>query len=314
MSRQKESQLTGDTQMTRRDVLKWGFRGALGLTILPAVLEACSNASATAAATAPATAPATAAAVDTLAATAAATQNPDALPSTMFKEGLQIAPGIELPSVISSDMTRAFVSGVTVNGNSIPQYQDSELFLGLYNAAQAEKGNWGPWAPIAIQNVSGAAHLKTEGDVGLFDLVADQKGSIALYFMQLGKHQHETAVNGNGESNPDWRNQYTIHLTPYQAVWPIDRNGNQILWEDGVTPMTLDAGPKGDFAIEVFQTAIDQDAIFGVLLNVDPSVSGIQATAIKVQRGPDDNPGKTGENKIDSNGIAACTIPAIPEQ
>jgi hypothetical protein len=241
----------------------------------------------------------------------------------MFKEGLQIAPGIELPSVISGDMVRSFVldpndPAVVIDGKPIQQYQDSQFFLPVYNAAHAgSKDNYvgiGPWAPIAIQNVSGAAHLKTEGDVGLFDLVADQKGSIALYFMQLGKYQHETAVNGNGGSNPDWRNQYTIHLTPYQNVWPIDRNGNQILWEDGVTPMTLDAGPKGDFAIEVFQTAIDQDAIFGVLLNVDPSVSGIQATAIKVQRGPDDNPGKTGENKFDSNGIAACTIPAIPEQ
>ena len=236
-----------------------------------------------------------------------------------FKEGAKLAKGIELPSVISSQMVRAFVPGVTIDGNPIAQYQDSQLFLPVYNAAHAGSADnyiWArlPRAPIAIQNVTGAAHLKTEGDTGLFDVVADEPGSIALYFTQLGAHQHETAVNGNGQSNPDWPNQYTLHLKPYQKVWVIDRNGNQILWDDGVTPMALDAGPNGDFSIQVPQTATNQDAVFGLLLDVDPSQQGVQATAIKVQRGPDDNPGKTGENMFDSNGVAAITISAIPEQ
>ena len=228
--------------------------------------------------------------------------------------GAKIASGVELPSVISGDMTKAFVPGVIVNGNKIPTYQDSELFLPLYNAAQAEKGNWGPWAPIAIQNLDGAAHLKTEGTVGLFDLVADKQGKVALYFMQLGKHQHETAVNGNGQSNPNWLNQYTIHLKPFQKVWVIDRNGNQILWDDGKTPMALDAGPNGDFSIEVPQTADNQDIVFGLVLEVNPSASGIQDTANKFQHGPDDNPGKTGENKFAKLGIQAIVIPAIAEK
>ena len=202
-----------------------------------------------------------------------------------FKEGAKLAKGIELPSVISSQMVRAFVPGVTIDGNPIAQYQDSQLFLPVYNAAHAGSADnyveIGPWAPIAIQNVTGAAHLKTEGDTGLFDVVADEPGSIALYFTQLGAHQHETAVNGNGQSNPDWPNQYTLHLKPYQKVWVIDRNGNQILWDDGVTPMALDAGPNGDFSIQVPQTATNQDAVFGLLLDVDPSQQGVQATAIK---------------------------------
>ena len=232
--------------------------------------------------------------------------------------GPKLAPGITLPSEISSNLIRAFVPGVSIDGNPVPQYQDSELFLPVYNAAHAgKKDNYvgiGPWAPIAIQNIDGQASLKTEGDPGLFDVVAQQPGLVALYFMQLGQHEHETAVNGNGESNPAWRNQYTLHLKPYQQVWVIDRNGNQVLWKDGHSPMVLAASKEGDFSIEVPQTSANEDVVFGLVIKINASDAGIQATATKVQRGPNDHPGLTGENKFDSAGVQAITMPALPEK
>ena len=245
---------------------------------------------------------------------AIASEKPASLNSSEAIVGEKLAPGIKLPAVISGDMVRAFVPGVTIDGNPIPQYTDGQFFLPVYNAAHAgKKDNYvgiGPWAPIAIQNISGAAHLKTEGDPGLFDLVADKPGEVAIYFMQLAKHQHETAVNGNGESNPDWKNQYTIHLTPYQSVKVVDRNGNEIVWDDGKSPMNLNAGPKGDFSIEVPAG----DVVFGLVIDVNPNQVDGQATANKVQRGPNDNPGLTGENKFAKLGIQAIVIPAITEK
>jgi hypothetical protein len=245
---------------------------------------------------------------------AIASEKPASLNSSEAIVGEKLAPGVELPAVISSDMVRAFVPGVTIDGNPIPQYTDGQFFLPVYNAAHAGKqDNYvgiGPWAPIAIQPIDGVAHLKTEGDPGLFDIVADKPGKVAIYFMQLGKHQHETAVNGNGESNPDWKNQYTIHLTPYQSVAVIDRNGNKIVWDDGKSPMDLDAGPKGDFSIEVPAG----DVVFGLVIDVNPNQVDGQATADKAQHGPNDNPGKTGENKFGILGTQAITISAIPEK
>ena len=232
--------------------------------------------------------------------------------------GPKLAPGITLPSEISSNLVRAFVPGVSIDGNPVPQYQDSELFLPVYNPAKAgKKDNYdgiGPWAPIAIQNIDGQAYLKTEGDKGLFDVVAEKSGLVALYFMQLGQHQHETAVNGNNESNPTWRNQYTLHLKPGQQVWVIDGNGNQVLWKDGHSPMILAASNEGDFSIEVPQTPTNEDVVFGLVIKINASDAGIQATATKVQRGPNDHPGLTGENKFDSAGVQAITMPALPEK
>ena len=231
--------------------------------------------------------------------------------------GAKIAPGVELPAVISSDMIRAFTPNVAIDGNLIPQYVDSEFFLPVYNAAHAgKKDNYvgiGPWAPIAIQNLTGKAHLKTEGNPGLFDVVADKPGQVAIYFTQLGAHQHETAVNGNGESNPDWKNQYTLHLKPYQTVKVIDRNGNQVLWDENTkAPMNLAASKTGDFSIEVPRTADNENVIFGLVIDVNPSQVDVQATAIKVQRGPNDVPDKTGENKFSNT--KTIIIPAIAEK
>ena len=245
---------------------------------------------------------------------AIASEKPASLNSSEAIVGEKLAPGIKLPAVISSDMTRAFVPNVVIDGNKIPQYTDSEFFLTLSNVAKAEKGIWEPWAPIAIQNIDGKAHLKTEGNPGLFDIVADQPGEVSIYFTQLGAHQHETAINGNGESNPDWNNQYTLHLEPFQTVKVIDRNGKQVVWDDGKTPMVLAASEKGDFSIEVPRTANNEDVVFGLVIDVSPSQAGVQATAIKVQRGPNDVPSKTGENKFAKLGIQAIVIPAITEK
>jgi hypothetical protein len=74
--------------------------------------------------------------------------------------------------------------------------------------------------------------------------------------------------------------------------------------------MDLDAGPKGDFSIEVPAG----DVVFGLVIDVNPNQVDGQATANKVQRGPNDHPNLNGENKFAKLGIQAIVIPAIPEK
>lgn len=232
-----------------------------------------------------------------------------------------VAPAVPVLDKVSGDIARALVNGVIADGNPIAKFTQGEWFNPVYNASKANKENdWvgiGPWAPVAFENVDeNAGFLKTEGNVGTLVIVANpdsnianQRRRVAISFTQLGRHQHETAVNGNGESNPDWTNQYTFHLTPFQEVIPFDPDtGRQLQWPDG-TPIRYAASKLGVFSVELPKTGENEDVRVGFLIDLNASPRGVQLSEIKIQRGPNDRPDLTGENELPLSVIH----PAVPE-
>lgn len=169
----------------------------------------------------------------------------------------------------------------------------------VYNQAKADAAhNWegiGPWAPISFASEPGAAHLKTFGNLGEFIIVGDAGGKVWLGVWQEAQHQNETKMRPDGTLNPAWQNQYTIDGLPAGAVViPFDPDtGKQLTWPDG-TPIVWAAGPLGTFSMGLPAGEVRA----GVCFTIPGQIPGVQKPEIKVFRGPNDQPGLTGENQL----------------
>jgi hypothetical protein len=207
---------------------------------------------------------------------------------------------IPLPSEISGELARNLK-----DGGDFTKYSEGQWFLPVYDEFEANaEHDWrgiGPWYPVFFRSEPGAAHLSTHGNLGELIVVADQGGMVEVGVWQLGPHQTEGTVNGNGDFDPNWALQYTFKgMEPLQKVIPFDPDtGKQLTWEDG-TPIVYAASELGDFSVEIPRTDEDQDVRVAFRFFMVPSRGGevVQPHEIKIERGPNDQPRKTGENLL----------------
>lgn len=169
----------------------------------------------------------------------------------------------------------------------------------IYNQLEATAAaNWrgiGPWAPIAFAAEPNAAHLKSYGNLGEFVIVGDNGGRVWVGVWQQAQHQHETKLRHDGALDPNWRNQYTFKgLPPGTEVIPYDPDtGTQLRWPDG-TPIRWAANHLGTFSVELQPGEVR----VAFCMQVAGQRPGEQPPEVLVTRGPNDQPGLTGENKL----------------
>ncbi len=232
---------------------------------------------------------------------AAASTAPSAAPTLTPEKGLgeQIVDPMTIPSVISGDMVRSLKQG-----GKFPTYTEGQWMLPAYDEFEADKAhNWrgiGPWYPEAFRNIdSDAAHLSTHGNPGETIIVGDKGGKVEFAFSQLGPHQRDGAMNGNGETNPDWTMQITFKgMKPFQEMWLVDPDtGRQLTWSDG-TPVVYKSSELGDASFAIPATEKNQDVRVGFVFDMAGQTAGEQKPEIKIERGPNDHPTLKGENLL----------------
>ena len=218
-------------------------------------------------------------------------------------EGQVIAKAIAVPSVISGSMVRELRDG-GVN----PMYKEGEWFHPVYDLTQEGKAaNYrgiGPWYPVAFENVDpNAAVLTSHGNVGEVIVSGRDGGKIMVAFMQLDKHQHEGAwgtdpKTGKFMQSDKWEMQYNFHsLAPLQELWVVDPDtGANLLWPDG-SPVIYRANEQGIAAFAIPATK-GNDVRVGFVFEMPAQGNKIQAPEVKIERGPNDRPGLTGENPL----------------
>lgn len=240
--------------------------------------------------------------------------NPDTLSGL---EAGQLARPIPVPGVISGSMVRELK---LLNGETIPMYSEGEWFHPVYDPTQeGQAQNYrgiGPWYPVAYENVdSNAAILTTHGNVGELVVSGRDGGRVMVAFMQLDKHQKEGAwgtdpKTGRFMQNPAWEMQYNFHsLAPLEEIWVVDPDtGKNLTWSDG-SPVIYRANEEGIAAFAIPETK-GNDVRVGFVFTMPAQGKGVQPPEVKIERGPNDNPGKTGENPLPDSVLK----PMVPEK
>jgi hypothetical protein len=226
-----------------------------------------------------------------------------AIPSSEQNLGEGIAYPITIPSVISGDMVRE-----VRDGGQYPHFTEGQWFHPVYDltqetAAENYRGI-GPWYPVAFENLdSNAAELTTHGNVGELVISGRNGGKVMIAVMQLDAHQHDGAwgtdpKTGRFMQNPNWEMQYNFHsLQPLQEIWVVDPDtGKNLTWPDG-SPVIYRANEQGIAAFAIPATN-GNDVRVGFVFDMPAQGNGVQAPEVKFERGPNDNPDKTGENPL----------------
>lgn len=181
----------------------------------------------------------------------------------------------------------------------------------IYDEYQADKEHdWrgiGPWVPVFFDSDPGAAHLKTYGNVGEVVIVGDKGGKVRFGVWQEAQHDQEATRRGDGKFDPNWKLQYTFKgLVPGTEVIPFDPDtGAQLIWDDGVTPVVYAANYLGTFSVELPRGEVR--VMFAFVM--PGQVPGVQNPEVIITRGPNDQPGLTGENKLPKS----VSKPVIPD-
>jgi hypothetical protein len=211
--------------------------------------------------------------------------------------------GIPVPAYISGNMVRELREG-GVN----PMYKEGEWFHPVYDSTQEDEAHdyrgIGPWYPVAFENLdTNAAVLTSHGNVGELIVSGRNGGMVMVAFMQLDAHQTDGAwgtdqATGKFLQNPEWAMQYNFHsLAPLQEILVVDPDtGEQLLWPDG-SPVIYRANEDGIAAFAIPKTD-GQDVRVGFVFNMHPAIDGVQYPEVKIERGPNDRPGLTGENPL----------------
>lgn len=293
--------------LPRRDFLKLMSLGGAGLTLggVAAISAACGRASG-----------------ETTTQTSAveATETPRPTP-TAEGEGRALARAVPVPSVISGSMVRELREG-----GANPMYQEGEWFHPVYDITQEGKeANYrgiGPWYPVAFENIDpDAAALTTHGNVGELVVSGKNGGKVMVAFMQLDKHQKEGAWGTNPvtrrfERNDAWIMQYNLHgLDPLAEIFLIDPDtGANLLWPGG-SPVIYRANEQGIAAFAIPETH-GNDVRAGFVFKMPAQVKGVQAPEVKIERGPNDRPGLTGENPLPDSVLIPDSVlkPMITEK
>jgi len=210
---------------------------------------------------------------------------------------------IPVPSVISGDMVREVRDGGKNKLFTEGQWFHPVYDIGAETAANDYRGI-GPWYPVAFANIdANAAQLTTHGNVGELVISTKNGGKVMIAVMQLDKHQTDGAWGtdpntGKFMQNRQWAMQYNFHsLQPNQEIFVVDPDtGNQLTWPDG-SPVIYRANEQGIAAFAIPKTH-GNDVRVGFVFTVPAQDSGVQASEIKFERGPNDRPGKTGENPL----------------
>lgn len=209
--------------------------------------------------------------------------------------------GIPVPSNLSE-------IGTAKMNNSFPE---EKWVNPVYNSLTADADhNWegiGPHYPIAFKNIDpNAARVSTHGNVGEVVLVSDKGGMVMISFMQEYTNQKDGAWGKDQNGDPikgNWEMQYNFHaLAPNQEISVVDPDtGKQLLWPDG-SPVIYRANDQGIASFEVPATYGEcgngNDVRFGLMFSMPASITGTQATEVKIERGPNDHPELTGENPL----------------
>ncbi|MCL4415438.1 MAG: hypothetical protein M1268_00925 [Patescibacteria group bacterium] len=237
------------------------------------------------------------------------------LVATPEKQDQILALPIPVPSVISGDMVRELRQG-----GQNQMYKEREWFHPVYDITQEDKAHdyrgIGPWYPVAFENVDkNAAVLTSHGNVGELIVSGRDGGKVMVAVMQLDKHQHEGAWGtdpdtGRFVQSDKWDMQYNFHgLEPLQEIFVIDPDTGKILtWPDG-SPVIYRANEQGIAAFAIPGTK-GNDVRVGFVFKMPAQVKGEQAPEVKIERGPNDNPGKTGENPLPDS----VAKPMVPEK
>ncbi len=210
---------------------------------------------------------------------------------------------IPVPSVISGDMVREVRDGGKYKFFTEGQWFHPVYDIGAEDAAHEYRGI-GPWYPVAFANIdANAAQLTTHGNVGELVISTRDGGKVMIAVMQLDKHQHEGAwgtdpKTGKFMQSDEWAMQYNFHsLQPNQEIFVVDPDtGDQLTWPDG-SPVIYRANEQGIAAFAIPQTK-GNDVRVGFVIDIPGQDSGVQSSEIKFERGPNDRPGKTGENPL----------------
>lgn len=222
---------------------------------------------------------------------------------------------IPVPSVISGDMVREVRDG---GANKL--FSEGEWFHPVYDIGAEDEAHEyrgiGPWYPVAFANLDeNAAKLTTHGNVGELVVQGNEGGRVMVAFMQLDAHQTEGAWGINSETgrfehNPNWRMQYNLHsLKPLQEIFVVDPDtGESYTWEDG-TPVIYRANEQGIAAFAIPETQ-GEDVRVGFVFEMPAKTDGVQVPEVKIERGPNDRPGLTGENPLPGT----VKKPMVPEK
>lgn len=224
-------------------------------------------------------------------------------PTTIEGLGRQIANPVPVPDVISGGMVRELR-----RGGQNPMYSEGEWFHPVYDltqeSAREDYRGIGPWYPVAYENLdANAAVLTTHGNVGEVVVSGREGGMVMVAFMQLDAHQDDGSWGtnprtGRFEQNGRWEMQYNMHsLQPLQEIWVVDPDtGKNSLWPDG-SPVIYRANDKGIAAFEIPATH-GNDVRVGFVFEMPGQGNRNQAPEVKIERGPNDNPSRKGENPL----------------
>jgi hypothetical protein len=222
---------------------------------------------------------------------------------------------IPVPSVISGDMVREVRDG---GANKL--FSEGEWFHPVYDIGAEDEAHEyrgiGPWYPVAFANLDeNAAKLTTHGNVGELVVQGNEGGRVMVAFMQLDAHQTEGAWGTDPETgrfmqNDAWEMQYNFHsLAPYQELFVVDPDtGEGYTWEDG-TPVIYRANEQGIAAFAIPKTQ-GEDVRVGFVFKMPAKIDGVQVPEVKIERGPNDRPGLTGENPLPGT----VKKPMVPEK
>jgi len=222
---------------------------------------------------------------------------------------------IPVPSVISGDMVREVRDR---GANKL--FSEGEWFHPVYDIGAEDEAHEyrgiGPWYPVAFANLDeNAAKLTTHGNVGELVVQGNEGGRVMVAFMQLDAHQTEGAWGTDPETgrfmqNDAWEMQYNFHsLAPYQELFVVDPDtGEGYTWEDG-TPVIYRANEQGIAAFAIPKTQ-GEDVRVGFVFEMPAKTDGVQVPEVKIERGPNDRPGLTGENPLPGT----VKKPMVPEK
>lgn len=218
---------------------------------------------------------------------------------------------VAVPATLKEIKVMGLQGGSTAeDGTVFPQFEEGKWFHPLYDRFQVDpsKDQWrgvGPWYPVEFRNLdANAALFSTHGNVGELIVVSDQGGWVEVGFWQLDNYQDDGSwgrgPDGVGDIYQDgsWAMQYTFkELGANAEVQVIDPDtGNPYTWEDG-SPVIYRANDKGTASFEIPQTN-GNDVRVAFRFQMPGASNTVQPHEVKIERGPNDRPRRTGENLL----------------